>query len=208
MGEGFERSLRDGEHCFLASIVGCVAILVYQNVNPMEFSKGEFVTKKKLSSLGILDNPLDFIKQFDPAVGIDELPKSLINPKFASPSISEDNLWEKLDDVENILNEHGIEISFNLYQFHDEKVHSKIVSAKSSMTTSRLSSSVIISTRSQTNRPRSHATTEPISSKILHTTMEAERNRLVCTQMRFPSPDSSYLFNVSARRTTSSKRSD
>ena len=151
--------LKQNENCFLLSIIGCIALSVYKVVNKKTLKEGDVLLKQKLSRAGVIDAPMKFIQDFGSLAGVEELPKELLNSKsFSFPSVNEKNILQKLESVENILNKHGINISFNIYILMDEKVHTKIITTDKTVSASRITSSASIMHQSQTGRLRSHET--------------------------------------------------
>ena len=76
---------------------------------------------------------------------------------FKCPA-SQDNIWDKIAAVEDILNDHDFDISFNLYRLHEDKVYTKVITSDKTVSINRLTPSVTICAQSQTNRPRNHET--------------------------------------------------
>ena len=66
---------------------------------------------------------------------------------FSFPLVNNDNNYQKLESVENILNEHGIDISFNVYTLADDKVHTKIITKDNTLSVSRITSSSLFHIR-------------------------------------------------------------
>ena len=151
-------SLKQGENCFISSIVGCVALHVYKSCRRLEFSNGEFVRQEELEKFGVTNFPYKFIKEFGKVIGIDGLPRRIFKKDYVYPAVNEDNVAQKLNCIETDLNNFGIDISFNLYILADDKVITKIICAEKTVTASRVTSSVVLCHKSKTNRPRNHAT--------------------------------------------------
>ena len=151
--------LKQNENCFISSVLGCVAMCVFQACQRERFEKGDFMTKEELEKFGVLNQPYAFIKSNGPRTfGVEKLPDRLFEKDFTFPAVTEDNISEKLAFVESELNNCGIPISFNLYLLANDKVHNKVVSSEKTTTVSRLTSSVIIIQSSNTSKPRNHNT--------------------------------------------------
>lgn len=150
--------MKNEENCFISSIVGCVALHVYKSYRRTEFSSGECITKKEIEELRLDTRPYRFIKKFGSVLGIDGLPKRMFESDYVHPAVNEHNIAEKINSIETELNNFGVDISFNLYLFADDKVLTKIITADKTVTASRLTSSVVLCQRSKTNKPRNHST--------------------------------------------------
>ena len=151
--------LKVEENCFLASILGCVAMHVYTTLNLSRFQNGEFLTKLELKRCGVLDKPYNFIKRYGTVIGLTaDLPKAIFSREYCFPSVNEGNVWEKINSIEGILQEHGVDISFNLYTLSENKIHNTFVTSEKTVTANRVTSSICILGRSRTSRPRNHNT--------------------------------------------------
>jgi len=106
----------------------------------------------------MLQNPYAFIKEHGECIGVADLPKDLFSKEFCFPSVNEENIWKKSAAVESILQQHGIDISINIYVMANDKVHNAILNIKKTVSASRLASSVSILYKSETSRPRNHKT--------------------------------------------------
>ncbi|XP_066924426.1 uncharacterized protein [Clytia hemisphaerica] len=138
-------NLKSNENCFISTIVGCVAMLVYKTHQKSRFEKGEIIDKVDLDKLGILDYPYRIIKSLGPStIGVEGLPDRMFEKDYIFPSIDEDNIADKLTQIEAELNNHGVNISFNLYLMAEDRVHTKVVSGDKVTSVNRLTSSVII----------------------------------------------------------------
>ncbi|XP_066931070.1 uncharacterized protein [Clytia hemisphaerica] len=152
-------NLKSNENCFISTIVGCVAMLVYKTHQKSRFEKGEIIDKVDLDKLGILDYPYRIIKSLGPStIGVEGLPDRMFEKDYIFPSIDEDNIADKLTQIEAELNNHGVNISFNLYLMAEDRVHTKVVSGDKVTSVNRLTSSVIIVQQSKINKPRHHNT--------------------------------------------------
>jgi len=127
-------------------------MLVYKNHQRSSFERGETIKKDDLDKLGILA-----YKNLGPStIGVEGLPGKLFEKDFVYPSIDEENIADKLTQIESELNNHGIDISFNLYFLADDRVHTKVVSGEKVTSVNRPTSSVIIAQQSKTSKPKNH----------------------------------------------------
>ena len=89
-------------------------------------------------------------------VGIEKLPDSLFSKEFCYPCLNYENIWGKTAAAESLIQEHGLDISFNIYIMASDKVHNSVLRAEKTVTISRLISSVSIYYNSETSRARNH----------------------------------------------------
>ena len=123
------------------------------------FEDGQSVTIKELENADIIDRPYNYISNnLEAVLGLVELPAKLFSKEFCFPSVNENNIWEKVECVENILQSHGVDISFNLYQFVETKVHNTYITSEKRISANRTTSSVCMAARSKTLRARNHRT--------------------------------------------------
>ena len=86
--------LKSDDNCFISTILGCVAMLVYKTTSVLVMKEGKPSTKTKL---GILNYPYRLIKNLGPStIGVEGLPGRLFEKDFVYPSIDEENIAEKL----------------------------------------------------------------------------------------------------------------
>lgn len=151
------------ENCFLLSILGCVCIHVYKNLNAARFANGECVTLAELKCSVMIDNPLLYINtNIYQAIGVKNLPEEIFKRDYAFPSVNEVNVFSKCEHVENLLQMHDINISFNLYCEANAKVHAKVISEEKTNTVQRQTATVAITCQSEMGKARCHRDTYPL----------------------------------------------
>ena len=136
------------------SILGCVALYVLKKNNPNLFQDGQIVQKKILEKIEVMSKPLAFIEQNGPQVGIEKLPDQMFSNEYRSPAVNVRNLIPKLESIESLLNESGIDISFNLFVYEKGCVKNMVVSYEKTVNTQRITTNVLLLYRDSTNKPR------------------------------------------------------
>ena len=102
--------------------------------------------------MGILDHPYAYIRTYGTtAIGVNDLPHSLFTKEYLCPVVNEENIWEKVQAAECLLQEHGIDISMNLYNLSENRVHTTLVKSEKTVTATR-----VITVLAKTSRPRQH----------------------------------------------------
>ena len=131
---------------------------VYKIANCTRFQNGEIIMKKELKQCGVLDFPYRFIRNYGPAtIGVSDLPETLFTKEYLCPAVNVDNIGDKLHTFETMLHDYGINISFNLYQLGEDRVHNTIVSSEKTVFATRVTASVILREKSRTSLSRQHA---------------------------------------------------
>ena len=138
--------------------MGCVVVHVFKLLTPEKFKNGETVLKSDLKKNWSLYRPYWFLKKYGPQVGITDLPDELFSREYCYPMVNEDNVWDKLQCVESILQEHGIDITINLYMFLEDRVKNTLTTSEKSISANRVTSSICMLGKSATNKPKSHNT--------------------------------------------------
>ena len=106
-----------------------------------------------------MHQPYSFIKTYgNVVIGVADLPKAIFSKEYCYPSVNDENIWEKIQAVEGILQNYGIDISMNLYMLLENKVHNTVITSEKTVSTTRVTSSICMLAKSQTSRPRHHNT--------------------------------------------------
>ena len=138
-------------------MVGCVAMHVFKTLHLSDYQNGEILSKKTLKQYGVLDLPYKFIKTYGPKmIGVGDLPKALFSKEYLCPAVNSENIGEKIQAAESMLQEHGIDISINFYVLAENRVNNRIVSSTETVSATRVMASVVLLEKSRTSRPRHH----------------------------------------------------
>ena len=150
------------DNSFLLAIVGCVAMHIFRELHKSQIPIGKLLEKTPLQTLGIVDAPYAYIKQHvQEAFGLDGLPEELYSTSsFADEFVTYDQLFAKVENVEQLLQDYGYDISFNLYHMKNDKVRTKIITTEvNTITATRLTSSVLLIKFPNTGVVRKHENT-------------------------------------------------
>ena len=132
---------------------------VYKTLNLTRFENGEVVIRKELKGCGALEFPYKFIQTYGlHAIGVNDLPKGLFSKEYCCPAVTKSNIWEKIQAVESMFQDHEIDISINLYVLSENKVHNTMVTSDKTVAATRVTSSITLLGVSKTSRPRHHNT--------------------------------------------------
>ena len=136
----------------------------YREVNQEKCFKsaGKLAEKKKLAEEGMIHAPFRYIScNSHKAFGIDGLPEELYSSSlFADEFVTMDQIFAKIEHVEQLLRTHGYDISFNLYVMENDKVHTKIVSPDAkTVTINRVTSPISVFKASASNVVKRHVNT-------------------------------------------------
>ena len=155
-------------------MVGCVAMHILKTLNLSDFQNGQIVTKQLLKRLNILECPYAFIKKYGfETIGVSDLPKSMFGKDYVFPNVNSQNISEKIQAIEGILQEYGIDISLNFYVLANMRVYNDVISSEKTVTATRSTASVRIGELSCTKRPRRDISSfniliGPVSDTQLH----------------------------------------
>ena len=138
--------------------MGCVVVHVYKLITPEKFKNGENVLKSDLKKNWALFRPYWYLKKYGPQVGIRDLPDDLFSREYCYPMVNEENVWDKIQCAESILQEHGIDITINLYMFLEDRVKNTLTTSEKSISVNRVTSSICMLGKSATNKPKNHNT--------------------------------------------------
>ena len=153
------------DNCFLAAIIGSVAIHIFKlkNFTEAQQNSSEVVTKVMLSKENILDRPLAYIRRVGPEFGVHDIPQHLLSKEFCCPMVNEENLWEKMDAAEYILYEQNIPLFFNLYHLQKSKVSNTLTTENGKKCkTSRIQSAVTFFHSSRSSKLKKHQNCYPL----------------------------------------------
>ena len=110
-------------------------------------------------------------------MGISDLPDELFLREYCYPMVNENNVWEKLQSAESILQEHGIDVTMNLYMFLEDRVKNTFTTSEKTVSANRVTSSICMVSKSNTNKPRSHVT----SFAFMINTIGAKNEQFHCS---------------------------